>query len=140
MKKHLVSIIISVLSCVHSFAQNGSVTFSYDPAGNRTGRAFVSSPRLANPADSLTEEELKKTYGLSVYPNPTTVSVNIDIPKLADGTEAAVTLFDAQGKQLYRSAQKSKQQNINLSAYTVGVYFLEVKIEKDRLSYRIQKN
>ncbi|MEO8085253.1 MAG: T9SS type A sorting domain-containing protein [Bacteroidota bacterium] len=138
MKKSFLLILISTLASTYGYAQP-HFTFTSDPSGNRTSRIFYPF-RLANPSDSIKEDELQTKYGLSVYPNPTMESINIVIPNLDDDAEAWVILYDEQGNQLFSDSKKSKQQIIQLSSYAVGIYFLEIKIGRDKLSYRIQKN
>ena len=137
MNKILISIFI-LLNLNSNCDAQSYFGFSYDPAGNRISREFYLN-RLANPNDSTMEDPSIK-YGINVYPNPTTQSVNISIPKLPDGIEAKIEILDEAGKQLFRTGQRSQDQNVDLSLYSAGIYFIHIRIENENVSYRLQKN
>ena len=114
-------------------------TYAYDDNGNRVSRIF-DSQRLANPADSIMEKDLLEKYSLDVYPNPVTESLNVAIYDLKPDSKVKISLYDPQGRIVYEANHIGSNSMINFSQYSVGIYFLEVKIDKQKISYRIQKN
>ncbi len=61
---------------------------------------------------------------INVFPNP-----SLGIFKISNITNANITIFDLNGRQILSNPNYSENQNINLSTFNSGIYF--VKIEKD---------
>jgi hypothetical protein len=59
---------------------------------------------------------------LSVFPNPTTGNVSA----LLDGESNTITVYNILGEIIYSQNTSSKNLNIDLSSFEIGVYLLEV--------------
>lgn len=114
------------------------INYTYDANGNRIARSYE-SPRLTEGQDSKVENGPGKD-GLTVYPNPATDEINISIPGFEEGSAATVSFYDAGGKLIFSSTQRSGNQSFGFSAYPPGMYFLEIHIGTESMRYRFQKN
>jgi hypothetical protein len=56
-----------------------------------------------------------------LYPNPTTASI-----LLSNTEESSITLFDLQGKLLYKKTNTDKQTLIDVSNYATGLYIAHI--------------
>jgi len=63
--------------------------------------------------------------GISIYPNPTDGVVNIDFSEIIDMWK--VTITDISGKQMLEITELFKQNRIDLTQYSKGVYFIKIK-------------
>ena len=66
------------------------------------------------------------TSEVSIYPNPTSNSILIDIEKSIE--ELTITLFDLSGKTIFETAYSNVQQlTLDLVELNNGLYFLELR-------------
>lgn len=72
---------------------------------------------------------------LSVVPSVTKDLINI----LKAPKKSTFTIYDLSGKKLRYGSINSDQEVVDLSAYTKGIYIIEVKTEKDIISKKIIK-
>jgi len=63
----------------------------------------------------------KKVGGLTIYPNPSSDFINIDIPADYDGS--VITLYNFQGVQIKSITLKNGQNSISISNVIPGIYF-----------------
>jgi hypothetical protein len=72
--------------------------------------------------------EVKSTpIAVSIYPNPSTDGkISVAIPAEYSGEEITLKIFNAVGKEIYRSALTGTETNIDLSAQPRGVYFIYI--------------
>jgi hypothetical protein len=72
-----------------------------------------------------TENEL--TEPIEIYPNPTTGIININVQTLNQDESLQLRVFDVFGKEIInQQLNNSNNQQIDLSPYGKGVYFLQV--------------
>jgi hypothetical protein len=76
--------------------------------------------------------ELNYVDNMSVYPNPATNAITIDIPKVAGGStrEAVIEITRIQGQRVKTLATTGNKTNVDVSALPCGVYVIQVKSEK----------
>ena len=86
------------------------------------------------------EEVHDNKYQISVYPNPVTDLININI-RSAEQTSFNVELIDLQGKRLYRQNIDSNNNTLDLKQFATGIYFLNVYTNGNEFlkSYKISK-
>ncbi len=142
--KKLKLIIIALVIC--SIAKAQQVSYNHDAHGNRTQRKLVvlSSSSRMNPKDSSTYNEetmkLAMEYGVSVFPNPTQSNVNLALNKLPENATSTAILLDNMGKILQTFNNVNTKEEIPLTNYKAGIYYLSITInEKDKLFYKIVK-
>lgn len=73
---------------------------------------------------------------LSVYPNPTTEWVNIEL----NGNRNIIELTDVNGKLIFREESQSKLYQRNLSALESGVYFIKVSGDIESKTIKLVKD
>jgi hypothetical protein len=76
-----------------------------------------------------------------LYPNP--VSHSAVVTGISIGSEKAMSLFDASGKKYSVKISKTipgRSVEIDLSALTPGIYFIQVRTANGNQTVRIVKN
>lgn len=131
MKKNLLLIYFIAASSI-CFAQT-AVYYHYDAAGNRIDRKLV--PRL----DESTPPKTVQDYGVSVYPNPASDNLIVDILNLQPGDKATVFIFDEAGKKVFEKKQDAVQQSIGMKEHPAGMYYLKIRINEDEMTYKVLK-
>ncbi len=106
----------------YRFTQNGSYTVSVDSNG---------CPSISNSfvVSNVGMDDLGAIGSISVYPNPTTASVNIDV--LFNSSEATqLIVLDMFGKIIHQSSKgivdKISDEYIALDLFADGIYFIQV--------------
>jgi hypothetical protein len=92
--------------------------YVYDDLGNRTALNITTL--------SIDSQTLKNT--ITVYPNPTSSFLNIQLPKTILGRKVSITLYDINGKQIKNSKIKVKDNSalINVENLSKGFYLLHL--------------
>lgn len=129
---------------------NGSLNFTVgelvvknqtDANGNSLGNGFTSSATGSTTVLSVKTPD-KDVLNVSVYPNPTTDLVTVDVAS-TNLSRLVVELTDLQGKTISSSqyAGISNKIGINTAAYAEGTYILLLKTESGKLlgNYKIIK-
>jgi len=133
--------VICVVFSIELTAQ--PIAYSYDSHGNRTQRSLVvSDPQSQRTVQPVAEEEkakeVAKELGLTAFPNPAQDKVTVVIENLKE-QEATVLLIDAQGKNLLNKNTSQLQNEVDMSGYKPGVYFIKVVVGKETLFYKVMK-
>ena len=80
------------------------------------------------------------THTLTVYPNPTTGTVNLDYNALNEGT-VTVTIYSISGQQIltrdFGCAAGSNTYSLDLGTHSAGMYFLELRDQDGKLFRKI---
>ena len=136
MKYYILTCII--LFCKIAFAQS-HIEFSYDPVGNRFERRFVLL-RISQVRDSLPESaDDVVTNGVQVYPNPSSHMANVSVSRIKEGEKITLVLSDLEGKILFRKESALSNEQLDLSSFKNGIYFLGVYIANDKKTFKITK-
>ncbi|WP_066631369.1 T9SS type A sorting domain-containing protein [Labilibacter marinus] len=85
---------------------------------------------LKNPPASI--EDIKKIYGVNIYPNPATDTINIG--NFNGGT---VVLYSINGAILKELDASQIKDGIDVSAFTSGIYYLLFKTEKGNYGTKV---
>ena len=108
---------------------NAYIDYIYGP----TNRDFDASQEIWNffnrftlngPADV---EEVKNEIELSVYPNPTSGSCELQISNFGFSQPLNVSVFDLQGRKISEQKISLPTSELNLSGTESGIYFLKVE-------------
>ena len=82
-------------------------------------------------------------YNISVFPNPVSNTLQINISSAVDNSNLQIELMDITGKILINEkvAGTIITHQLNMREYATGSYFLRITNEKEQLinSYKIQK-
>ncbi len=74
---------------------------------------------------------------ISLYPNPTTGILNLEIN--SDGSDTRLEIYDATGKLMLKQTQIEEQTRIDLSGFANGIYWLRVNTDEAVQMQRIYK-
>ena len=150
MKKtnYLFKTLICLLAIVttSSYAQN-KVSYGYDVNGNRKIRNTCPTCRLAHNPDNSSSADtsiqadtaIAIKHGANLFPNPTQNRVNLSLSNLKDDEATAVLVTDENGQTLYTQKNLQAQNQIDLSSFNNGTYFVRVTMGKDVLVYKVMK-
>ena len=138
MKKTILLFIIGLTGLI-SFGQT-YVSFGYDAAGNRTSRT-IAMAKSAYVEGNVTEvfEETLEELSFKLYPNPTKGVLNVEIENFTDGTNASISVFDLQGRQVYNNNNASPTNAVDLSGQSPGTYILILKAGDKTSEWKIVK-
>ena len=73
---------------------------------------------------------------ISLYPNPTSGSITIQLNAIISTTDAEIQLFDVYGKRLQIMSISSDNAEIDLSQYAPGIYLIELTINGKVITVR----
>ncbi len=132
-------------------AKQGSTFLGYIEACGAAGTtsSAITDPIVAvedtSPRDAVeTLAGMAKAVpqSLTVFPNPTSGRVTIDLGNEIAGGDLSVSLYDLLGNELYRTAQDAKGQEriIDLSGHPTGIYLLRIEGGGQSITKKIVKN
>lgn len=123
------------LDVANASGDDGANLQQYDCVSGSEHQMFrfeeVSGSRQLQSDEVLSSEDELDKGGYSVYPNPASDVLNVELPAGADGT---VKLISTTGGVVYSSEVTSSDQSINVNQLNSGVYILQV--EKDGKNFR----
>jgi hypothetical protein len=123
------------------FAQNPTVSFNYDAAGNRTERYITVEKSIE--VDSLFQDEqfpelIYHELDARVYPNPTYGLINIETGS-DEVLPVKYVIVDQTGKTLQVNRLIDQYSTIDLTSFEPGIYFIQLQGNDRRVSYKIVK-
>ena len=86
--------------------------------------------------NSLSETDI---YKMSIYPNPATNSLTINLSQLQGLQNATVIIYDIQGKQLLHENISQSQTQIDISSFAKGIYIVKLQTDKECLQSKFVK-
>jgi large repetitive protein len=120
----------SVKGIILSSDTTPTISIKWDTVGiGRVGYAVYSDTTCGDTTSmfvtigSVGLNELSKSWGLNVYPNPTKNSLNIQLQKLPNATQ--IEMYDVQGKLVLQQELKHSQQ-FDLEKLAQGIYVLKI--------------
>jgi len=133
-------------------AQDITVKFGYDAAGNRTGRwieiiGLKNSDTIVNGQENLigliaeinSEDQIITGYkSTQLYPNPVNKHL-IVYPGSCFEDEVFFQLIDSNGKVLTKGVKSQFPFSIEFNHLNNGIYYLQIKSEKSNQSYKLIK-
>jgi PKD repeat protein len=88
--------------------------------------------------DGVGINESSLASGITLYPNPTTGITTLSISNPSDYTNLGVAIYNAVGVQMYKtSGNLSSDINLDLSTYSAGVYFIEIRSNEATFTKRL---
>jgi hypothetical protein len=143
---YLIILVITVVIIeLPSLAQTKYYIYSYDYSGNRIRkeRDLTKSAKIKvgiNTDKSETNKEgTIKDNKITIYPNPTNGLLNVCIPDLGD-ENAFLSIFNSNGKMIYKKIVNSTLSQINLDKQPSGIYLIKISVRGNSLEWKIIKD
>jgi len=76
---------------------------------------------------------------LSLYPNPATNSLTLNLAQLKSLQNTTVSIYDIQGKLLMQQNIYQLQTELNIAAFAKGIYFVKVTNDKETIQTKFVK-
>ncbi len=134
MKIHLLLLIFGLIGLIQT-ARSQNFTFAYDNAGNRYLKDVVtlkSTESVHNDPtqkqDTARYQELLGELRVILYPNPTRGRIIIELQNLDPTNQSEVFVTDNSGKVLYKQKGLQQSNEIDLSSFNPGMYFLNIHV------------
>lgn len=139
----LLSMMLSVAFPVRLQSQTSTIEYTYDAAGNRTGRAVIVL-RSVVIAEEKEEQpfvafDLFADLSVRIHPNPTKGFVTVVILNLQQEQQVDLLLFDITGKMLISKQNAGTSTDMDLSGYVNGTYILKVVSGENVYDWKIIK-
>ncbi len=132
MKIRFILLLIGIIGLIQK-ARSQNITFAYDNAGNRYSKNVITLKSTESVQDSSTPkqdttryQELLYELRVILYPNPTKGLIIIELQNLDPTVQSQVFVTDNSGKVLYKQMGLQPRNEIDLSSFNPGMYFLKV--------------
>lgn len=103
-------------------------------AGVNTSRSNVKNTPAAPPYGQSIDENLLGSF--SIYPNPTNGIINVETTSFE---KLYLSVYNSMGEMVFQSNFQSKTQ-IDLSAFSNGIYLIQLENENDQTVFKIIKD
>ena len=116
--------------------------YAYDNAGNRVSRTLVVGPLQAagrHDKDSVIYHEVLANKEISLYPNPVTTNLTVNVKGYNQDAGGEYYLFDMQGKVLLHNTMRIESFQIDMSAYTAGNYIMRIVLDGESTTWKVIK-
>lgn len=126
-RKAFVLLVVTALSLwggTEVYAQR--IKYTYDNSGNRLSRQKEVTVKTRSAA-------------ITVYPNPTSGMLKVDIPGAQQFEKALIALYDVAGKLLQEWNNVTQSNAIDLAAHSAGEYMLQITLNDEVSSWKIIK-
>lgn len=147
MKRNLLLIIFSFLIGTYCQAQNLERLYEYDNSGNRIVRKVltVKNMKIAEDENSEIADEMKSfsekigEFNISIFPNPTTSKITLEISDYPDLINGKISLFTLSGQLIREMKITSDKLEIDLSSYANGMYLIRLDMNDHKDEWKIIK-
>jgi len=152
--KKIIILVLSLLSCISAKSQV-EYLFGYDAAGKRISRIGIILSKAPDNVDttgnlfsdsSLYSNEAKQQYQtniddyvITVFPNPTTGELKINISNFEEGTKGSIMITDMQGKLIYQRDNIISNNIVNLSNAASGQYLMRIAVNNKNHEWFVMK-
>ena len=110
-----------------------SSTITFNPFTlTNAGHTDLFISKFGFPSNGI--ENIFNKYNITIYPNPTTDKLTIELPSGISPHQIEIT--DALGRKIYTEKTNLKSVIINLKSFHSGIYFIKVKMEDGSVTVR----
>lgn len=137
---------IGLFSLCYCMYSQSNFTFTYDDAGNLTGRIYevnmqASQARRGNPGiDSSNVVAISDRLKVTIFPNPTKGELKIQVSGVENNAEVDLALYNPNGQLLLRRNVQEGLSEMDLSRYTDGWFLLKVQSGATVFNFKIIKD
>lgn len=140
MRRKLTIFMILAFACFTNgiFAQN--VIFTYDAAGNRTGRdvVFLKETKISD-TTIFSKKSVIDNIQVIISPNPNGGVFSVKLVNLKKQTRARIFLHDFSGKQIFKNENCTSYTSIDISTRANGAYILSIIIGDKKKTWKVIK-
>lgn len=133
---------LSVFLKVCFISAQTKVCYTYDNSGNRTNRFECSKSVIATTDSIVVAQPITKNLreiSFSLYPNPTKGQLTIISTNMPPDVQGEVTLFDLNGRQLYRRNSIQETLLLDISSQPPGIYVLRIRASDKTHDWKVIK-
>jgi hypothetical protein len=121
-----------------TYSAVSQTTFNYDDSGNRKS-CWVFLMKIGVDQGSNDSITSINDYNIKVYPNPTDRLLNVAIDRIKSNTNAKASICDLKGNVLKNIEKLNSENQIDMTAFTNGVYILSIEIEGKKADWKVIK-
>jgi len=142
------------------FAYSQTIEYTYDAAGNRTGRTVIllSNPQGLKSARHDTAAGLRGeqqpqdntalpqpvlnhvgTSTIKIYPNPTAGMLTVEVTGLEPAKENTLVVYTVEGKEIFALSRLTGRDVVLLGTQPAGVYIMRISLGGVASEYKIIK-
>jgi YD repeat-containing protein len=119
-----------VFSSTNIFSQ--TINYTYDNAGNRTGRDTIQiggrAPLKSATMQKVIKDETFAKHSIKIYPNPTHGLIEIELPEDPDNNSRILLIVsDIRGRVIINKPHDANRITLDLSSQPNGLYILNIK-------------
>ncbi len=150
MKKLLLALI--ALIPIIAFAQQSSIAYEYDDAGNREKRYVVELPEMTNPlnggkSNTHTKDTIVKNHEFDinnvriiVYPNPNGGKFIVEAQSNNKYLDIEIFMHSMNGTLIFSKKLKNQHLDIDISKRENGAYILSIIVGDKKKTITVIKN
>lgn len=122
------------LAAVSQFRILSAVTID-----NFRGDVIASTMQVDNitASTTLSQEDFKITTDFSIYPNPSSSKLNINLSKLS--SKQQLEIYNILGARVYNQNLNQLKTSVNVSQWRTGVYLVRITSDKETITKRFVK-
>ncbi len=136
---HLYPVMLLFLLPVSYIFSQEDVEFGYDAAGNRASSHVIMMHAVnAELADSVYYDAFPGLTA-SIYPNPTTGIINVELNGLEEGQSADISLYNRANQKLLESKIVRDFTVINIENQPAGIYLMVIVSGGKKSEWKIIK-
>ena len=106
---------------------------AFEKFGIRTSSAI-------RPVTCITDiEDYAADHEISIYPNPASSIVNINLGTVEYGKDITIDIFDMLGRKVSTQTRNSSEGSIelNVGSYSEGLYFIKMNIDGHSVTEKV---
>lgn len=122
-----------------------TLTIAYAEDGAKLDKLWITNNNAPLPDEGpdagdkciITSIGEEKMHGIGVYPNPAHEELTVVLP---NSTDVVVSLYNFEGKEVFRQDSRSNNFTINMSDYLTGIYLLKITGPHQTVVWKIVKD
>ncbi len=141
--KFIFCLFVALFISVSAYSQ--TVSFDYDDSGNRTSRNvislksnFQSKSKIETDANK-TIDDIIGTTKISIFPNPVTLFLNVNIQSESVDFNANVKVIDQSGHVIISQEYSDTNFQLDFSNLSTGIYFMVIELGEEHTKWKIIK-
>lgn len=140
--------LVFMISIVVEGSAQTSLKYTYDDSGNRTEKALwiggeKKSEQTTDESSNLKKEDVFKELlvdtKISIFPNPTEGSLQVNFINLPEDLRSTISVFDMSGKAILIKTHLSSTNLVDLTHQPSGSYILIITIGEDSTRWKVMK-